>query len=210
MTRLPAWVLALIVSACQLKTSLPGATPASKPGIDDRAGGGRDDQAVTMPDLQGMTRDEAIAALKRAGIEPSSIDSDPSIACHDEQTPHGRVCYQSPIAGAQTLAHLSVTINVQQADPDSHTPGVPGAHYPMPDVRGLTVADARKKLAAAGLSSKDHVAMLITDDCPRRGVVCGQEPAPGATTFTEQPKLVRVQRDAGLNADIDDLFSAGN
>jgi beta-lactam-binding protein with PASTA domain len=204
-------MLALLAS-CQLKTSLPGATTATPaaPAGDDRATASGPDPTATMPDLHGMTRDEAIAAMKRAGIEPSSIDHDSSIACSDDQTPHGRVCYQAPIAGAQTLAHLSVTINFQEADPDSHTPGVPGAHYPMPDVRGLTVAAARKKLAAAGLSSKDHVAMLITDDCPKRGVVCGQEPDPGATTFTEQPKLVRVQRDAELNADTDDLFAVGN
>ncbi len=191
------WLAGVAGGGCAIQTALhagtgaPKAAPATSP-TDDRAVASGPDTTATMPDLHGLTRDEAIAALARAGIEPRSIDTDPDIACDDDQTKHGRVCHQSPVPGAQTLSHMSVELELQEADPDSHTPGVPGAHYAMPDVLGLSLADARKKLAAAGFSAKDHFVLDPDETCGKPGVVCGQEPDPGASTTTEMPKLLRV------------------
>lgn len=204
--------LAGLVAGCQIKTALNGAKPkivedgsgsgSSGGGGDDRATASGPDKTATMPDLQGMTKDEAMAAMKKAGIEPREIEHDDNIACNDEQTKHDRVCYQSPVPGAQTLSHMSVTLVFQKADPDSTTPGVPGAHYAMPDVMKMKVTDARKKLAAAGFSAKDHITLLIDNGCSKPEIVCGQKPAPGEATTTEFPKIIYVS-DTTIREDTD-------
>ena len=213
-------MLAGLPASCQIKTAINGAKPkivedgsgggggGGASGGDDRATASGPDTTATMPDLQGMTQDEAMAALKKAGIEPREVEHDDSLACNDDQTKHGRVCYQSPVPGAQTLSHMSVTLNFQQADPDSTTPGVPGAHYKMPDVMKMKLADARKKLAAAGFSAKDHIEVLIDNGCAKPEIVCGQKPGPGEPTTTEFPKIIYVS-DTTIRSD-EDMFPEGN
>jgi beta-lactam-binding protein with PASTA domain len=199
--------LAGLVGGCQIKTALhTGIGSGGSAPKDDRAVASGPDTTSTMPDLHGLTRDDAMAALARAGIEPRSVDTDPDIACDDDQTQHGRVCHQSPVPGAQTLSHAPVELEFQDADPDSHTPGVAGAHYAMPDVRGLSLADARTKLAAAGFSAKDHFVVDADETCGKPGVVCGQEPDPGAPTTTEVHKLLHVGFTKDLDFDGSDLF----
>lgn len=145
--------------------------------------------AVVMPDLRGMTRDEAIAALRRTGID-GELTVNPNLDCTDDSVAKGRVCYQSPVAGAQTLTHSPVTVFFQTRDSTSNKPGVPGAHYKMPDVIGLTVQQARDKLRAAGFSAKDHIQVTNEPTCRKDGVICRQDPAAGEETQTEYHKVL--------------------
>jgi len=81
----------------------PTGDPSRQARGDDRAVAKPTSSAVTMPDLRGLTRAEAAAALARAGIV-GELGDNPDLACSDEGgiVAKGRVCYQSPIAGSTT------------------------------------------------------------------------------------------------------------
>jgi beta-lactam-binding protein with PASTA domain len=187
------FVLASAAASCVIKPGGLAPTGSSPPASsEDRVVATGPSKAVAMPELGGLTEADARAALARAGID-GEIEVDPDIACPDSESPaKGRVCYQSPLAGATTLSHAPVTLQYQQADASSTTPGVAGAHYAMPDVTKLTVAQAREKLRAAGFSAADHFLLDMDPACQPKGVICWTEPAPGEPTTTELHKILTV------------------
>jgi beta-lactam-binding protein with PASTA domain len=192
------WIAALGVAGCQVATSgLKIGSPTSSDPTSPTGGGG-ESKVVTIPDLTGMSKDDAVAAIRKAGVTRDlDVNEGP---CADESMAHGHVCLQSPGGGQQQMNDLMVSVTLQSMSPDSSTPGVPGAHYKMPDVVGMTSADARKKLAAAGFSAADNVEVIPDEECPRGGIICSTDPDPGKDTTTEYNKALYVGASVGGDA----------
>ena len=124
-----------------------------------------------VPDVVGMTSDEAIAALQAAGFNATVVEV-------DSLRPKGIVVDQLPAGGAQADLGLSVTIDVSNGKaPESA----------VPKVVGLSAGTARATLEDAGFVVK--VTSKPVKDKKDDGIVLAQspaggEPAPKGTTVT--------------------------
>ena len=146
---------------------------------------------IAMPDLHGLTEDQAKAALAKAGFTGSFL-SDTGLCDDENQVAHLHVCAQSPDAGQAQASESPVHVVLNQESPDSSQPGVPGAHYAMPDTIGMSPAQVKTKLAAAGFSQADNFSVHIDGDCTKPGLVCRSEPAPGEITVTGHNKVLFI------------------
>ncbi|MFD1775133.1 Stk1 family PASTA domain-containing Ser/Thr kinase [Paenibacillus rhizophilus] len=92
-----------------------------------------------MPDLSGITYDEAVSALLAQGMDQSRITQDSEFST---EVPEGQVLRQNPISGSEydpDTATVSIIVSKGQ---ESVT---------TPDLAGLTEGDAKAKLEEAGL-----------------------------------------------------------
>ncbi|OQC00846.1 MAG: Serine/threonine-protein kinase PK-1 [Candidatus Hydrogenedentes bacterium ADurb.Bin101] len=113
-----------------------------------------------VPNLSGMTQQEAEAAIEAAGYVVGSVDTAPSTA------PEGTVILQFPNAGEPVACGSSVTITLSE-----------GACV-MPDVAGEPVADALAAIEAAGFTD---ITLIETWAANTSGTVITQIPGPGMT-----------------------------
>ncbi len=140
---------------------------------------------VPVPDLFGMTPEQAEPRLGRLRLGLGEITSGPSR--HQENT----IFRQEPLPGRRvepgTLVHVAVAIREQVNVPPvaEDPPAVedppeelepPAAGVQVPDVVGLDFPDARKKILAAGLAvgSLNETASGL-----EAGTVLRQQPNPG-------------------------------
>ncbi|MGF1663400.1 MAG: Stk1 family PASTA domain-containing Ser/Thr kinase [Kineosporiaceae bacterium] len=126
---------------------------------------------IQMPDVRGQTYDEAVAALQAAGFtgdieqEPQeTLDADPET-----------VLDQQPAAGSSIPVDTTVVLTV----------AVQPGQVAVPDVRGLSQADARQQLTDAGLQPGD-VRQANDSEIEQDSVVgtdpeAGSQVAPGTT-----------------------------
>ncbi len=136
-------------------------------------------QPVAVPDVVGQTQADATSALKAAGLEARVLNVPSS-------KPKGTVVVQSPRAGERKAKRSKVQINVSQGragqttTPTTTTGETPRSPVPanvqIPDVVGMSLADARASLANAGLRA-DPKPVPSTE--PKNTVVA-QYPAAGA------------------------------
>ena len=174
-----------IVGGCSMASKVVAVGPKTNSNDSSTAA------QITMPDLRGLTLDQAKAALARAG-STGPVDSDTGLCGDDDQVAHLHVCMQSPDPGAAQASESPVHVVLNQESPDSSQPGVPGAHYKMPDTIGLSPAQVKTKLAAAGFSQADNFSVHIDGDCNKAGLVCRSEPAPGELTVTGHNKVLFI------------------
>ena len=127
-------------------------------------GGSNDVTQVTVPPLTQSSQAEAQATLTRLGLKAAVQP----VANNDPST-KGNVTAQDPAAGTKVDAGSTVTIMVSTG-PDT---------VQVPDVSGLSKADATAALDAAGLkvSTTDTVESAAQD----AGKVIGSDPAAGKT-----------------------------
>ena len=86
-----------------------------------------------VPDLKGSSYEAAAAALGRQGLKAARADN------YSDTVPEGQVIGSNPQAGASVDRGSTVTVVVSRGQPV------------VPELRGLSVADATAKLAAAEL-----------------------------------------------------------
>ncbi|NOZ26535.1 MAG: PASTA domain-containing protein [Chloroflexi bacterium] len=133
-------------------------------------------QRVAVPDLTGMTREEAEAALTAAGLT-----LDPTIEELETDTlaDHDRVARQSPEPGERVPPGTAIRITVWKFP-----------HVVVPDLAGMTLEGAAEALRAVGLEPDPDVGERATDEAANDGRVAAQEPAAG----TEVPRgsVVRI------------------
>lgn len=159
----------------KLTTSGLGTTSS---GNSRNSGGGND--SVVVPDLYGLTMEQAAAKLREAGIERAPEPSSQSYACDLDRRPHydrGQICYQHPVPGTKTSPRLPVTVNVQQDYDDHGNIGFAGEWRSMPDVVGKAVPAARSILASKKMPLDEHFE-LLEGDCAE-GTICRASPQPG-------------------------------
>jgi serine/threonine-protein kinase len=119
---------------------------------------------VEVPDLTGLTQDEAVAALKAANLKLGTPTTQPS------DQPEGTVVSQDPPALQQAAKGSPVNI-VLSSGPGQVT---------VPDVRCESFSQAKKDLKDNGLNaeiSPELVAIYLL--CPNGNKVADQSPQPG-------------------------------
>ena len=120
---------------------------------------------ATVPDLRGMTVAEAEASLAGAGLTRGAITEEFS-----NTVPIGQIIRTSPAPGAEVDPGSSVSIVVSLGpEPDDDVE--------VPDLAGLTRAEAESALADAGLILGEVGFGAPGDATP--GTVIGQDPAAG-------------------------------
>lgn len=123
---------------------------------------GRPEVSVSVPDVTGMTQDEATTALADAGLVAVPVEA------YVAGVPAGDVAEQEPAAGDRVspLSEVLVTVSL----------GEGATSVAVPDVVGKTQAKATSTLEAAGLAVT--TAKAWSPDVAE-GVVIAQEPKAG-------------------------------
>jgi beta-lactam-binding protein with PASTA domain len=157
----------------------PGTVVAQDPAGGDRAprnsrvrinvsrGTGR----VRVPNVVGQTSSDAGANVREVGLQVRVVNV-PSAE------PEGTVVAQNPPAGTELTRGEFVRINVSTGEGGGGGGGGGGgAAAPVPDVTGLTEADATSQLEDAGFTVR--VVSEPTPNADEEGVVLRQRPAGG-------------------------------
>lgn len=118
-------------------------------------------EKVDVPDVVNQPVEEATQVLEDAGFQVRIND------ITDETATPGTVVKQDPKAGSQAPKGSTVTLDVVQGSEE----------VDIPDVRNMTVEEARKELATAGFTVGDTT-KDYSDDV-EEGKVMGQDPAAG-------------------------------
>lgn len=150
---------------------------------------------VTVPDVVDQGYETAAGRLGEAGLRVARVDQ-PS-----RDVPRNVVISQDPVGGAAVAPGTLVTLGVSSGAPAP--PPTPTANnlVQVPNVVGLSVEEARGRLAAAGLTlvsvngqtraqlQRENPAFLQNNPSLRSGQVISQSLAPGTS----------VQRGASIN-----------
>ncbi|MEU6662961.1 Stk1 family PASTA domain-containing Ser/Thr kinase [Streptomyces sp. NPDC046821] len=122
--------------------------------------------AVDVPDVTGETEEAAIADLQSAGLKPE-IDTRQAYSDVDK----GSVARQTPAAGKLAEGD-TVTLTISKGPP----------MLEVPDVVGMSVADAHKKLERAGFQVEDDrgILGLFGDTVKKQSVAAGEKAAKGS------------------------------
>jgi serine/threonine-protein kinase len=131
---------------------------------------------VTVPNVVGQPRQEAVARIDRSGLA-ARVVSRPS-----GNAPPGTVFAEAPGAGSRVAGKTVVTLSVSAP-----------ASVTVPGVVGQRLARATAEMRALGLSVR--FAGVLSDKA--RGTVLGQRPAPGAKVAKGSTVVLRVSRGSG-------------
>jgi PASTA domain len=161
-------------------TSTTTTTP--KPGVTSPAASGSNGQArVRVPSLVGLRADSAARTIRALGLVPELV-------LVRSQQPAGTVLAQDPAPRARAPRGSSVRLDVAKnvAKP---VPAV--THVRVPDLTGLTVTSARRKLGGLGLHAS---AVQVSSDRPRHTVV---DQSPAAGTSLRKGSTVELKTSSG-------------
>ena len=175
---------------CPPKTSNSSTTPSSGGGSANQGGGrGGGGGNAIVPDIMGKTQSEAEAAVAAAGIRGGlRIGNDPGT-----WNASSTICNQTPGVGRETAPSLFVSIRfcIEERSSSRDTDG---------DLTGLTIEDAKKKIAAAGYTNVVKVDELYEyDKTCKEGTVCRFSPRRWYTNG-EGPLILSTNRTLTLSA----------
>ena len=138
---------------------------------------------VKVPDVVGMTEEQAYEALSQAGLEyelGTSVSSDK----YDD----GDVVSTDPSAGTKVKKGSTVVITLAKSSSDTKS-----KKKAVPDVRELTLSDARDTLTEQGF--KVGTVSYKYDDSAEKGTVISQ--SPGAGTSANEGSTVSLTVSSG-------------
>jgi penicillin-binding protein 1A len=139
-------------------------------------------EVVPVPNVVGLPLDQAKAALdgSRLGVTAANVEN--------AEYPPGTVVNQAPKAGVDAPPGSKVTLEVAVA-PSIATP------VPVPNVVGLSAADARSRLLAGGFNVSQIIepAPAGTAPAPASGIVWRQTPAPGSAKPQDSVVQISIQ-----------------
>jgi beta-lactam-binding protein with PASTA domain len=194
------------LSACAVVLSaLVGCLPATSSSFSlgssssgpSRASGVSPDGMITIPDLFGMTREQAESALRRAGFAGPLSDSG---SCHSVVKGRvieiGQICQQRPAPGQVQGARNPVEITTQKENPWAGNIGKPTEWRLMPNVVGMTLDQARAELRRVGFTHDAAIMINWVDraDCPPL-TVCSTTPDALSRSGITTEKFLYVGRD---------------
>ncbi|MFI5767250.1 Stk1 family PASTA domain-containing Ser/Thr kinase [Streptomyces sp. NPDC051658] len=152
----------------------------------------RGPEIVKVPDVQDLSLADARRELKKAGLVPGMVTKEFS-----EETARGDVIRTDPVAGTGRHPDSAVALVVSK-----------GAPVDVPDVTGLSVADATAALKDEGLKAKvlpDRVnSAEDAGDIARQSPGEGTEAAEGDTvelTVSDGPRMIDVPDVTGKDVD---------
>lgn len=162
-------LIMLVIVGCLLWRFLDIGRAPDQADVDP---GGVASATVVVPDVVGMTREEAVAALEAVGL---TVETQPS---YDVVAEPGTVASQEPAAGVRASAGSTVFIGVTE---DLGTGGrIDGREddglTEVPDVTGLTLDAATARLDRDGLGISSSSA--YSDSVPK-GKIVSQSPVAG-------------------------------
>ena len=178
-----------------------GTVLAQTPGAGKRIAGGStvtiqvSRGLVTVPDTVGQSRNDAVAAVRGAGLKPKAF-------LVGSSQPKGTVVAQKPVGGKRVPGGSPVRLNISAgssagAPPPPPPPAPPPPPPPtkpatvtVPDVTGQQQDAAQKALNSAGLKAG---VVYVPSDQPQ-GVVLSQAPEAGTT----QKRGTRIQLNVSL------------
>jgi beta-lactam-binding protein with PASTA domain len=170
----------------------PAAGTAVKKGSTVALTVSRGPQRVSVPNVVGRTRDDAIARLRSAGFH-AAVFSVPSTS------PRRFVVAQNPQAASKAPKGSRVRINVSQGAPaattttGATTTTTTAASAKVPRVVGLSQTAAQRRLHAAGF----RVRTAYVASSKPVGTVVAQQPASGMTL--RRGAVVRINVSVGSN-----------
>lgn len=188
---LRALVLApLVFAACVPMTSSVG-TDTGTGTSPSRSG------QITVPNLFGLSRAQAIAALRSAG-HGGDVTEDKNLCgsvVEGRVIELGYVCYQSPPAGRVQPARLPISIQVQIENPRHGNAGKVNEWRLLPNLVGVPLEQARARLKQAGFVRDDLVRVAWVDEPGCQPLtVCRTQPAWGRASVNSDQVLI-VARD---------------
>jgi beta-lactam-binding protein with PASTA domain len=120
-------------------------------------------RTTTVPQIIGMTREQAELALQNAGLEPGDVVQ------RESPSPRGQVLSSSPNAGQRTPLPSEISLVVSSGP----------SQLAVPDVTGQTYASAAQLLMQVGFRVAPAQADTTTLGAPE-GTVTSQDPAGNA------------------------------
>lgn len=178
----------------------PGPEPVGSPSPSETAVVGPDANGnITMPDLFGMTKDQAVATLARAGHQGNIYWSDQ--LCTDDVMRGtvmeiGMVCVQRPDAGRVQPPKLAITITVQTESPWRGNIGKVTEWRLLPKLVGLSVEQARAELKRVGYTSDGTLLVEWVDEPGCKPLtVCRVYPAEMTRVTLTARKTIYAGRD---------------
>jgi serine/threonine-protein kinase len=181
----------LAVESRQDPTASAGTIVAQDPPAGGAVAGGAAVHVVVsqgsgvVPDLRGGSPADAQRRLAAAGLRAGNTSY-----AHNDKVPAGMVASQSANPGAHLAPKTPIDLVVSQgpgqastpSSPDGAQPGVQPASYPgmavVPNVTGVSLAQAQSQLRAAGLQA-GQVSYTYDDRVPA-GTVIRQQRAAGS------------------------------
>jgi eukaryotic-like serine/threonine-protein kinase len=125
---------------------------------------GKSPRNVSVPDVTGKPQADAIATLQNRGFRTNfQARPDPKMGAN-------RVISTDPAANSQVSAGDEITVNLSSGPPQ----------LPVPDVRGLAIAEARRRLQDAGFPNVQQTSAVSTSD--KEGSVVNMMPPPDSTS----------------------------
>jgi PASTA domain len=136
---------------------------------------------LLVPDLTGMTADQAATALRAAGFKFQRLETTDNACGHsdeDQMMRLGAVCAQEPLAGAERLPKLmQAKITIERDTYEHGSIGGSSEWRRMPDVAGKSLATARTMLERASLPLDEQFEIVKTSESGcAKGAVCRTEP----------------------------------
>jgi beta-lactam-binding protein with PASTA domain len=116
-------------------------------------------RTTTVPQIVGMTRQQAELALQNAGLDAGDVTQ------HESPSPRGQVLSSSPAAGEKTPLPSEVSFVVSSGP----------SQLAIPDVTGQPYASAAQLLMQVGFHVAPAIPDTITLGAPE-GTVTGQDP----------------------------------
>ena len=145
---------------------------------------------VAVPDVVGLTQPTAESVLDRRGLAVA-------VERRAADAPEDQVIAQFPEGGTEVDEGSRVTIVVSQGRPEPRAP----SRATVPDVVGMTRAEAARSLRNAGFSVS--VQERAVDDPSQDGVVVAQRPSGGARREPGATVLIVVGKSTAEDTDGD-------
>lgn len=191
----------LFAAGCVLAPSgLPSAVSGGGvPGVSSASTTGQ----ITVPNLFGLSKEQAIATLRRAGYQgdPTEDSSVCGSVVDGRVMELGQVCYQHPPAGRVQGVRLPISIRVQHESPWHGNAGKANEWRLMPTLVGMSVAQARARLKQVGFPREDLVRVVWVDEPGCRPLtVCRTQPTPLERVGVTSEQVVFAGRDPDAKA----------
>lgn len=172
----------VLLSGCAVSNSLKGALPFP-------TGDGK----ITVPNVFGLPKIQAIAALRAAGYQGDISDMPGTCGSVID----GRVieldhiCGQAPSPGTVQGARIPIALHVQTENPWHGDVGKITEWYLMPNIIGMPVEAARNELVRTGFTQRER-AHLYWVDQP------GCRPLTVCETYPEATRRFSVSNDMNI------------